>query len=397
MAGIDHPLWHAAFRPFFLITALLSILYALLWALVFLTGQTLPGMFAQTGPVLWHAHTMLSGMVMASAAGFLLTALPEFTMTPFPSRQSGLAFCILFAVGQLTLFVPYGLIFSFAAQLALLIWLIGFAFSRLRGPVGSKHRSFAWAMLALLIAVAGFYYDVWAGEPSFRFLRATIGVWMILIILALSRISMRIVNFYLQEMKDSAVYLARPPRRNIAILCVTLYTVAEFLGLNVQLQGFLAVAAAASLFHLQNDWHLGRVLLRRYVWPLYTIYWLMAPGYALMGYSLLFSAPFQSAGRHVLMMGGMGVSIFMVLCIAGRAHSGFPLDRRRYVPLAVILLLIAVGLRLFYAFFPAAWAFFLAILLWTIPFLLYLYYMGPVLSGPRPDDLQDATSAPLSE
>jgi len=45
----------------------------------------------------------------------------------------------------------------------------------------------------------------------------------------------------------------------------------------------------------------------------------------------------------------------------------------------------------------SAWAFFLAILLWTIPFLLYLYYMGPVLSGPRPDDLQDATSAPLSE
>ncbi|MBE7437389.1 MAG: NnrS family protein [Spirochaetales bacterium] len=395
MAFTNHPLWYAAFRPFFLLTAVLAVLYAILWGLVFLGGISFPGALKEVGPILWHAHTMLSGVVLASAVGFLLTALPEFTGQPFPSRKAGMLLCLLFATGQLALFVPGGLFLSFFAQMVLLVWLLSFALMLLRGPTGRKHRSFAWALFALTITVAGFYYDLWSERNSLRFLRAGVGVWMVLIILALSRISMRILNFYLQEMKDSEVYLARPPRRNIAILCLSLHTAAELGALSAPVQGFLSLAVSASLFHLLSDWHLGRVVLRRYVWPLYSIYHFMALGYGLMGYSLLSGSPYQSAGRHLLMMGGMGVSIYMVLCIAGRAHSGLSLERRAYVPLAVIFLFSAVVFRLLYAFFPDRSFFLVALVCWSIPFFLYMVYMGPVLWGRRADGLEDATSAPL--
>ena len=45
----------------------------------------------------------------------------------------------------------------------------------------------------------------------------------------MSRISMRIVNNAIDAVGgDREPYLARPPRRNLAILCIALFTLAEF-------------------------------------------------------------------------------------------------------------------------------------------------------------------------
>ncbi len=40
------------------------------------TGITMPSRF---DPLTWHIHEMLFGFVMAAIAGFLLTAIPNWT------------------------------------------------------------------------------------------------------------------------------------------------------------------------------------------------------------------------------------------------------------------------------------------------------------------------------
>lgn len=63
-------------RPFFLGAGVFALVVVPLWVLV-LTGRlTLDGPF---GPVDWHIHEMLFGYTSAVLAGFLFTAVPNWT------------------------------------------------------------------------------------------------------------------------------------------------------------------------------------------------------------------------------------------------------------------------------------------------------------------------------
>ena len=70
-----HPLWGQAFRPMFLLGAAFSALAILLWGLALQGIILLPG----SGSVFWHSHEMLFGFALAIVAGFLLTAVQNWT------------------------------------------------------------------------------------------------------------------------------------------------------------------------------------------------------------------------------------------------------------------------------------------------------------------------------
>src|ERR1039458_2766719 len=69
-------LFTQGFRPFFLATGLWSAVALAVWIVMFTTGTTVPSRF---DPLAWHIHEMLFGFVMAAIAGFLLTAIPNWT------------------------------------------------------------------------------------------------------------------------------------------------------------------------------------------------------------------------------------------------------------------------------------------------------------------------------
>ena len=67
------------FRPFFLMGALWSVAALLIWIVIFVAGGSLPSRFS---PLDWHIHEMLFGFVMATIAGFLLTAIASWVGRP---------------------------------------------------------------------------------------------------------------------------------------------------------------------------------------------------------------------------------------------------------------------------------------------------------------------------
>lgn len=77
-----HPfaLFNLGFRPFFLLAALFAIASMLLWGGVVVYGWTAPRMVY--APSQWHAHEMIYGYAMAVVAGFLLTAVRNWTSLP---------------------------------------------------------------------------------------------------------------------------------------------------------------------------------------------------------------------------------------------------------------------------------------------------------------------------
>ena len=64
------------FRPFFFAGAAWAVIALSIWLFVLATGDMLPSTF---DPLAWHRHEMLFGFVGAVVAGFLLTAIPNWT------------------------------------------------------------------------------------------------------------------------------------------------------------------------------------------------------------------------------------------------------------------------------------------------------------------------------
>ncbi len=393
-ATAAHPLWLCGFRPFFLFAALGAPIFIGLWIAFLAFGMPLPAVAG--GPFVWHAHELIFGVGLAAVTGFALTAIPEFTATAAFGRTAVRRLAGLWLAARLA-FWSSGLLglpalaAAAAAHLGLLGGLAMLLAPRLWQDPERRHLSFLWALAALATCVAGFYADALLGKHPARWLYAALGVLMMLIVVAMSRISMRIVNAAIEECAgDSAAavkYRARPPRRNLAIFCIGLYTLAELFFPGARIGGWLALAAAAALLNLLNDWHVGRALFRRWPFMLYGVYVLMAAGYALMGLSLVLDGGFFSAGRHFLGVGAMGLAIYTVLCIAGRMHCGLPLDERLWVPAGAWLIVIGAILRAATALpgAPAAALLGLAGLTWGAAFALYALRMVPLFLAPRID------------
>ena len=66
----------AGFRPFFLGSAVWAAISVPLWLCAYTGGLVVP---TALPPLIWHAHEMIFGFAAATVAGFLLTAIPNWT------------------------------------------------------------------------------------------------------------------------------------------------------------------------------------------------------------------------------------------------------------------------------------------------------------------------------
>jgi uncharacterized protein involved in response to NO len=388
-----HPLWMCGFRPFFLATALSGAAWIAIWGVFLGAGLPLPAVAG--GPFVLHAHEMIFGFGLAAVAGFVLTAIPEFTGSASVAPRPVRLLAGLWLVGRAafwssgSLGAP-ALAVSGVAHVGLVAGLVVVLAPRLWNDPERRHLSFLWALLALGALVAGFYVDALTGAPPARWLHAALGVLMILIVVSMSRISMSIVNAALDELGGDAAtneYRARPPKRNLAIACIAAFTAAEFFVPASRIGGWLALAVAAALLHVQSDWHVGRVLLRRWVAMLFGVYVLMAAGYAAIGAALLSGIGAPSAGLHLLAIGALGLGVYAVLNIAGPTHCGRERDESLWMPAGALLVAAAALLRGAAALLgdAALAAMVAASICWVLPFAAYAWRMGPTLMSQRTD------------
>ncbi|WP_205340386.1 NnrS family protein [Denitrificimonas caeni] len=402
---LQSPLLLCGFRPFFLLTASSAIVFMGLW-LLSLQGWIEAWPIAG-GWLLWHAHELIFGFAAAATAGFALTAIPEFTNTK-PLGQLPLMNLVgLWLAARLSYLLAFwvtpwpALFFNLIFWLGLLLYISPPVW---RDPQ-RKHISFTLVVAGLAALQTGFF--VFLSEPgsALKWLYMGIHALMVLIIVATSRVSMSVVNNRVEHKEntsdpDATPYLARPPRRYLAIAMIAICALAEFtLGAH-PVTGWTALAAMAAIFNLLNDWHVGRPLLSRLALMLYASYWLMALGYGLLGAAYLGAPLLPSAGRHLLTVGAMTLSIFTIMCIVSRIHSGLWLDRRPWIPSAALLFITAALVRAYASFYSAATSFsqllIAAGLLWVGGFLLYAVYLFKTLSTARTDG-QAGCAEPIAE
>ncbi|HKW54809.1 MAG TPA: NnrS family protein, partial [Stellaceae bacterium] len=92
----------SGFRPFFLLAVAWAALAIPHWVAVFAGAAELPTMLT---PVVWHVHEMVFGYGAATVAGFMLTAIPNWTGR-MPLQGAALAaLALLWLVGRIAILV----------------------------------------------------------------------------------------------------------------------------------------------------------------------------------------------------------------------------------------------------------------------------------------------------
>ncbi len=232
----------------------------------------------------------------------------------------------------------------------------------------------------------------WIKADTMSILKVGLGAFMVLELLALRRINTGAINGWLENRNIDDTFIARPPRYNIAILCVSLFTVFEFIIPNNLILGWLGLAASAAILNTLNDFFIDEeiIVFKSPVLPLFLILVLMALGYGLMGFDYLNDDLYGiNHFRHFLTTGVFGLSFFMVMVIVGTIHTGRVLESNRWVNFSVILIILATILRSLIPFAVeySHWLYLSSSTLWAIPFIIYLVLFYSWLSQPRVDGL----------
>lgn len=141
-------LFSHGFRVFFLMAGIWAALAMILWVLMLVQGVEPPSRFS---PLYWHEHEMLFGYTYAVLAGFLLTAIPNWTgrlpVVGWPT--AGLA--ALWLLGRVVALFS-GSVSPFLADLAELIFPVVLIAVLAREIIAGKN----WRNLKVLGAVSAF-------------------------------------------------------------------------------------------------------------------------------------------------------------------------------------------------------------------------------------------------
>ena len=146
----DYPLFALGFRAFFGLAGLSALILIVLWNAIFKGELTLSNYFADT---YWHAHEMLLGYSVAVIAGFLLTAVKNWTGRPTLTGDQLAGLCLLWLYGRIVPFYA-GLLPDALIALIDFSFLPALAYQISKPIMQAKHyRSLIFIGLLLLLAL----------------------------------------------------------------------------------------------------------------------------------------------------------------------------------------------------------------------------------------------------
>jgi uncharacterized protein involved in response to NO len=385
------PVLSEPFKGLFILLPIYIALSILLWGGVWSGYIQLP----IQNILVWHIYEMMFGAVSAGMIGFILTFIPEiYEDSTTISKTKVLGIISLWVIGRITFWMidVLGVYFVAITNIALLVWIIVLVAKPLILDPQRRHLSLAIVFIAIVIIQAWFFASIvgWADADALSILKVALGGFMILELLALRRIATGTINEWLEYNDIDDIFIAKPPRYNIAILCVILFTLIEFLFPNNPTLAWIGLAVFASTLNILNDFFITSriIIFKAYVFPLFLIIFCMSLGYGLMGYDYLDNGFYgMNHFRHFLTSGVLGLSLFMVMVIIGTIHTGRHLISNKWINIAVALIIIATLLRSTIPFFPTfiveenlSLIYLSSSVIWATAFIIYLIVFFPILS-----------------
>jgi uncharacterized protein involved in response to NO len=374
-------------RLFFPVAAIHAVLLPFVWVTLF--ALSLP--FSRDIPTSqWHAHEMIFGTYGAALAGFLISAVPEWTDTPTRRGRSLLLLLALWLPGRIIGFLGGDalIIIAAATDLAFFGLVFWYVLQALIARGSTRHTSFAvWVALFWLMEL-GIRVGWLTGHTdiSGRLLQASLMIFLVFFSLAVARINIVVINLALDPSGETTPYRPHPGRQNLTAGLVALYAAVALLAPDSTVSAYLALAAAAAFFDRLAEWFIGTAVFRTHVLALAGANLFAGAGFAVIGLAGLGAPLSPTTGLHILSVGSLGLAILGVFIIAGLRHTGRSLDLPWQAHGALILMTCAGVMRVLPELGVAqellAWHYGVSAALWSAAFALWLFGFLPLLKHP---------------
>ncbi len=344
------------FRPFFFGAAVWAALAMVLWVPMLSGHLNLPTAF---DPVSWHAHEFLFGYLGAVIAGFLLTAVPNWTGRPPITgwRLGGLA--LLWLAGRAAVAVSGHLPAGLVAALDLAFPVVLAAAIGREIVAGKNWRNLiVVGMLAVFALGNGvFHWEAARGGYAAQGygLRLALSAGMMLIAVIGGRIVPSFTRNWLARRGPGA--MPAQPMQRFDILALVALLAALLLWVTLPLSPVTGVALGiAGVLHVArlDRWAGHRTAAEPLVLVLHAGYAFLPLGaLALSAAILLPGALGMAAAQHFWMGGSVGLMTLAVMTRATLGHTGKALHAGRGTVVIYVALVIAVLVRVAAGVWPA--------------------------------------------
>jgi uncharacterized protein involved in response to NO len=377
------PILHYGFRPFFFLAALDAGLAIPVWLGAYFGGYDVGGPF---GGMQWHAHEMLFGYLAAVIAGFVLTAIPNWTGRLPLSGTSLLLLVALWLAGRVACLLSPDPALALVVDLAL-PFVLGFCIWR-EVVAGKNWKNTPVAVMITLFGLANALDHL----ASMGFVPHDLGQKLAIAVSAtlIALIGGRIVPSFTRNWlaKETAAALPAPfGQVDKAALASTAAAMIGWVVLppNAAL-GAVLLAAGALLCARLLRWHGHATMREPILLVLHIGYGWLALSLSLLGLAMLAPDAIPgSAALHALTAGAVGTMTLAVMTRASLGHTGRAITADRFV-VAMYMMVSAGALLRVAAPFAGNWHLHVLVCggaLWSGAFLLFAVRYAPVLWGRR--------------
>jgi uncharacterized protein involved in response to NO len=371
------------FRPFFLLAGLAGILLLVLWPLVWQGRLAAPLHYGSVG---WHAHEMLFGFAVAVIAGFLLTAVRNWTGLPtWTGPRLGLLALVWLAGRLLPWLDGMPVALWVAVDVAFLPLLALSLYRPLWGGQNRVNRLFLPLLLMMGLANLLSQLQLLGSLNDIGDMRRTM---LYLIVLLITLVGGRVLPFFTRSVLPGFEPIGRPWVEHLTFaLLASIILVESIASPPAALSGPLWLAFALVQAIRLGGWFDRRMLAIPVLWVLHLGYAWLVLGALLSGLAALELFP-RGPALHALGVGAVGVFTIGMMARVAHGHTGRPIDVGPGVTLAFLAVNAAALLRVFatvgWGSHHALWVD-LSAALWVIGFGLFAWHYVPILLRPRVD------------
>ncbi len=380
------PVARLAFRPFFLLASLFSVLAMGVW-FAFWHGDIL--LRPRGGLIWWHQHEMLFGFGAAVVVGFLLTAVQNWAGRRSLHGAPLIVLVGLWLAARVLLAFPAGLpSWVPAAVDVAFLPLAALAMARL--VIAAKlWRNLMFVPVLLLLAMANLAMHLGAAQGRTELIRqgAYLGILLIAVLMVL--LGGRVIPFFTSRKLGRPQPAPIPSLEKLtlgSLLAVVLLQLLTLGGVAVPEAlhaAAMLVAAVAGAMRLAR-WEGHRTLHEPLLWGLHLSYAFVPVGLAMWAMALLGAFRVELA-VHALAIGGIGAMMLAMMARVSLGHTGRQIRTLPGIGVGLALMFAAALLRSpVLAVFPQIthWTYNLSILFWCGAYLIFLFhYTRPLLSA----------------
>ena len=379
-------LFSLGFRPFFLAAGLFAVLTISWWAAVFHFQLTLS--VQSISPSQWHAHEMIYGYSLAVIAGFLLTAVKNWTGI---QTLSGKSLFMLFGLWTATRFLfLYGDTYILLAGVTDLLFSLLLVFY-VAAPIFKvkqwKQISILSKLVLLLVANLLFYAGVLFGLDSGVYLGLYGGLYLVIgLILTMAR---RVVPFFIEAGVGYPFKAKNYRWIDISNLILFLgFFISELFLHNPAITAYLALILFALNTIRLIGWHTVGIWRKSLLWSLYLALWFINLGFLLYA-GVHFFAIAKSLAIHAFSFGGIGLITLAMMSRVALGHTGRSVfDPPKVMSYAFGCLVLAAIIRVIFPILDVGhysiWIG-LSQILWVLSFAIFSFVYFPMLTRPRVD------------